>query len=70
MNENELKSCPFCGGEAEIKTAFDGCFMIWCECEKCHAKTDRYGLDIKRSDALIRIDGAKNGAVYSWNRRT
>ena len=69
MQEIELKSCPFCGGEAEIKTEFEGYFAIWCECEKCHAKTERYCLDIKHGDVFLKIDGAKNGVVYSWNRR-
>jgi hypothetical protein len=36
----ELKQCPFCGGEAKIKAATKSySFTIWCAC-KCGARTE------------------------------
>lgn len=32
----ELKTCPFCGGEAEISTTYD---TEWIECAVCHARS-------------------------------
>ena len=52
----ELKLCPFCGGEANLKdeTGFYTYFFV--ECKKCKASTNR-----KR---------AKEEAVNEWNKRT
>ena len=40
----ELKRCPFCGGEAELKMEckHDVGWTIWCECTKCYAKAIGY----------------------------
>lgn len=67
--EKNLKSCPFCGGEAIIKTEYTSRFVIGCECSKCFAKTARYTLDIKMPNALERIDECKQLAIEAWNRR-
>ena len=32
MNNKELLSCPFCGGEGAIRTTHWGCFIL---CEDC-----------------------------------
>lgn len=50
---NELKPCPFCGGEQIIIKR--GKFMWWCKCEKCNAES---GVRSKKLDA-----------IYAWNRR-
>lgn len=71
MNE-ELKPCPFCGGEAKIKAAskeYIG-FTIWCECKNCYAQAGGYCPDMKKEDTAIEnIDSCRNKAVEAWNRR-
>ena len=58
---DELKSCPFCGGEAEIKEHDDGSGGIWCK--KCgftpliHAHFGKF------------INRTKQEAIVEWNRR-
>jgi len=65
--ENELKPCPFCGGEAKLMTAMtdDGEGTISVVCQKCHI-----GIFRARS---MKWDGWKLNdcldAVYAWNRR-
>ena len=47
MNKQELKSCPFCGGEA-IENRFDS--LYWFQCEECCASTkesDEYEVALK-----------------------
>ena len=68
----ELKPCPFCGGECKIKAAekeYIG-FTIWCECENCHAQASGYCPDMKKEDtAIVNIDSCRNKAVEAWTRR-
>lgn len=33
--EPELKTCPFCGGEAELM----GLSIFWVQCKDCHVET-------------------------------
>jgi Lar family restriction alleviation protein len=62
--ENELKPCPFCGGEAEHKMYFWGNHTkthkpIWCYyifCAECGAMTDN-------------IFKTEEEAITAWNRR-
>lgn len=54
----ELKKCPFCGGEAEVRGIkdFDGkVIMSSVVCKKCEASTRSYG--------------SENGAIEAWNSR-
>ena len=56
---DELKQCPFCGGEAIFCSAFmDYAFV---KCRKCGAKTDNIALSYEYS--------AKDVAIEAWNRR-
>ena len=71
MQEIELKPCPFCGGKAVVKATTKRIgFTIWCECEKCYAKTEGYCPNIEKEDAsLANIEECKNNAIELWNRR-
>ena len=54
----ELKKCPFCGGEAEIRGVkdFDMKVMIAAIfCKQCRASTNNYT--------------SINGAIEAWNSR-
>lgn len=68
----KLKPCPFCGGVGKVKAAkkdYVG-FIIWCECEKCHAQAGGYCPDIKHEDSAIEnIEFCKSKAIEAWNRR-
>lgn len=67
--ENELKSCPFCGGEADVWVKYGryGWFAV-CECSVCSAsgKTFSIGKDCpeewEETNAAVR-------AKKAWNRR-
>ena len=57
--ENELKPCPFCGGEAKFGNSFwDGVFVY---CTNCGCQTE-YATDDKQCVAEKR-------AADLWNRR-
>ena len=61
---NTLLPCPFCGGEARIKSRYIGYGSVglgahdWysVECKECRAKGDEYGTELQ--------------AIAAWNRRT
>ena len=56
---NELKPCPFCGGEAELNESASGLpyFSIWCKNENCIA------------GAVQVRDFDKERLVNAWNTR-
>lgn len=74
MDETELKPCPFCGGEAEIKEDSDTYFFrAWCECKKCHIQTRQWRVYTKKHDEKITsmlIDDCKRKLTEHWNNRT
>lgn len=58
----ELKPCPFCGGEASFMTikkpygeCADGSEAVWLRCENCGACTN--------------VCCSRQAAVEAWNRR-
>lgn len=44
MSKEELKPCAHCGGEAELKTCGDSC---WLQCECCGIQTDEHTGNLK-----------------------
>lgn len=71
-NMEELKKCPFCGGEARIKMERKNNvgWTIWCECKKCYAKAEGYCPSMQNADnALNSINTCKINAIEAWNRR-
>ena len=63
---DNLKSCPFCGGEAAIQTSTSDlvpkCATETCYCKTCHARTLPFE-DIKHDGTFI------DKAIEAWNRR-
>ena len=61
---NELKSCPFCGGEAELKHqtyAISNVVYSYVICKECGAST----ATIKQSPSICSDDKA----IEAWNKR-
>ena len=56
----ELKPCPFCGGEARLLVN-DGVRVI---CSKCYVGT------INMTDVMWQESNAVETVVATWNRRT
>lgn len=59
----KIKSCPCCGGEADL---FDENFgkRVWVQCTECGLQTSRYDKDVV-------VDGrsGEDWAVSRWNGR-
>lgn len=67
---DKLKSCPFCGNDAELYRSFGryGTFM-YVECLCCGAKTKAFGTGNKdESDADWESNAAMH-ATWAWNNR-
>lgn len=58
----QLKPCPFCGGEAELCSTrlSEDCMGAYVACTSCHTQTDMM------EDAYAPFEDA----VSAWNRRT
>lgn len=59
---NELKPCPFCGGEAEfIQERILGLYAVWCKNCKCQTMC--------QFDFGEGLEVSKQKSAYVWNRR-
>lgn len=73
---SELKPCPFCGGEAEICSAYDDKFLGKCwyvRCKKCYSQGSSFYESTKELDPneeYQAILGAWARATEAWNSRT
>ena len=56
LDSGGLKSCPFCGGEAEHYHEGEWGIMYWIACKECGASSDSHAYEQESIDA--------------WNRRT
>lgn len=69
MNENNLKPCPFCGGEASLY--MDNHKKYFAGCENCNFY---YGIEIEHDQELYEgwraIYDTREEAIAAWNRRT
>ena len=76
MEHNELKPCPFCGGEADVK--YQPIYMdygVCIFCTECKARSKFFPYDCKytyfhgEKNVYISKEQAKNKAIELWNRR-
>ena len=70
----ELKTCPFCGGEAEICSAFEDFLgKYWyVRCKTCYSKGPNIyegGKKLEPNQEYEAIKGAWDKAIKAWNRR-
>ncbi len=70
---DELKPCPFCGGEIlEARQYKSPHFSVWwfVECRSCRAKgTECIRTDLRPSPK-VEDDEARSRAIKAWNRRS
>lgn len=59
----ELKTCPFCGGEADFLTA-NHAAEVWVCCTDCGAMSAR-----EWTNLIVFGKGGKDRAIEAWNRR-
>jgi len=62
MENNEIKECPFCGGEAKLKFDDEPCYhgsagAYYVQCKKCKASIENWSFKNKES------------AIAAWNGR-
>lgn len=78
---NELKPCPFCGGEVELLDYTDRIYGFWdymikCKICRCHMKSPSTADVVFASDGLKQTRNdetkakAKRELIINWNRRT
>lgn len=71
MNE-EIKNCPFCGGEGKVmvKVENKSTLYAWCQCTSCGATTDGYCLPLNEEGySLDNIKEWMSCVIETWNRR-
>lgn len=59
--DNKIKSCPFCGGRADIGKYGISYPQFYVECKNCHARTENH---VGYDEQL-----ATKHAIRDWNRR-
>ena len=66
----ELKSCPFCGGDAFAYTQ-GGRYgrFAWAECELCGARTKNVASEFAADDPDFGNSSASRRIAAAWNRR-
>ena len=57
MKEETIKSCPFCGGEAELQHVGAQASRYCVKCTKCWAKSIYVGYEEQKT------------AIEKWNKR-
>lgn len=79
MSENNLKPCPFCGGEAEFVTDTSGykndsrmiSFHIQCkDCEIEYPKRYEIKLHLGSHGEIVTDIDERQKALEAWNNRT
>lgn len=63
VNVNELKPCPFCGGEAEIKSRYIGYGSIGLGAH------DWFAIACNDCRTISKEYGTKEQAIAAWNNR-
>ena len=72
----ELRRCPFCGGEAEICSAFTDKFLGkygYVRCKTCYSRGSgiyESRKELEPNQEYEAIKEAWDKAIKSWNRRT
>lgn len=72
-----LKSCPFCGGKAEMKQGeFLGHQKVYVQCARCHcmsqAQTEGYTIafpKVGQHSRYVSLEECKAKVEKSWNMR-
>lgn len=74
----ELKTCPFCGGKAEVTIAKSPMGTWFVFCKNCKSSTDAFKDDEYFGEKEVWINGepyyqksktARQKAIIAWNRR-
>ena len=67
----ELKKCPFCGGEAEIKRVENnGKDNVWIQCKECNCATSIFTAPLNAIPKRVKLDSDYfKRVIYAWNRR-
>ena len=67
----KLRQCPFCGGEAKIKTKYlANKAIVYVECVQCGGSTGMYAIDALRMPRrLDPSDPILSNVVRAWNTR-
>lgn len=80
MNEQELKSCPFCGAAAMLQITKNKSYQLprteqyFIQCEKCKASSMKVTITeeqrIYTNETDTTIQTTVDNIIKAWNRRT